>query len=57
MKESKKLVLKKETLRDLMVRNDAEVKGGTKTGQCASKQCVTMRQRCETVLCFTRIMC
>jgi hypothetical protein len=40
-KQPKKLVLKKETLRDLTVRNGEEVKGGRSKGWSCYKGCFT----------------
>lgn len=40
-KPQSKLVLKKETLRDLMVRNEARVRGGKKSYHPNTKKCAT----------------
>jgi hypothetical protein len=51
---TKKLILKKETLRDLMARNAGQVKGGGKTNgkKCVSNTCDCGTRTCAATGCY-----
>ncbi len=55
----KKLVLKKETLRDLTAQNAGGVKGGARTHgkKCATGGCPTGGQTCAGYTCPTGVIC
>jgi hypothetical protein len=60
--KSKKLTLKKETLRDLTARNAGEVKGGAKsipgnTRKCVTGTCTPTVEGCLTWYCNTKKVC